>query len=263
MELEHVGAPCAACGLHDYTPFRCDGCDALFCKEHRPTGACTHGDASAPAPAPAASAAPRAFAHACSHCAQALAVRTVCPLCQRVVCLPHRDPAAHNCAGAGACAGGAGAPAPAPLRAITPLEGAAPAVAGGSGGGGEAAAALRAKVALTQLRMRAPVPAGVAASDRRFLHIAVDAAAGLAAAPRASAGICISQHASVARLQDAAVAAVGAPSSASEGLRLAVRRGATTEPLPLPADARLSDGAALASAGGALVDGDTVVLQKR
>jgi len=254
-----LGAHCSLYGQLDFAPFRCDGCSALFCKEHRPTGVCAHGDARAP---PLPGPAPRAYAHACALCAHAVAVRTACPLCQLVFCLPHRDPAAHSCVGGG---GGSGVAAPSARRAaaISPMDG-VPAVAAAGGGGG--ASALQAKVALMQLRMRTPAPAGVAQGDRRWLFIAVDDAvvsAGLAA-PRmgAAPGVCVSQHASAARLLDAVVAAVGAPGSAAAALALAVRRGAVA-PLPLPPDARLSDGAALAAAGGALADGDTVVLQRR
>ena len=293
--------PCAVCNLRAFVSFRCSSCTASYCLDHRPLGEGCRGCCRAPAAALASSSAPAAFQHACTRCRRAVAVATACPLCRAVFCLEHRDPAAHVCAAGGgggssgdggggeggsASAGSAGG-GPGRSAVIAPLD-VAYVAAATSGGGGAAAAALRAKVALTKLRMATSAPPGIAAADRLYLFLRVGAAV-QAAAPAVPASLCISRHATGARLVDAAAAAVGVRGGGA-GLRLAVQRFADTAAaaataaasaaaaaaaadanagaytagggaaLLLPLDARLSDDAALAAGGGALADGDTVIL---
>ena len=132
-----------------------------------------------------------------------------------------------------------------------------------------------------KLRMAAAVPPGTENRDRLYVFLQVSAALPLPSMTRpVPVGLCISRHASVARLVDAAAAAAGLRGECAS-LRLAVVRpvavvpetstfGDTTKGTAngsslalLPLDARLSDSVALSAVGGALIDGDTVILCRK
>jgi hypothetical protein len=154
----------------------------------------------------------------CFLCNAPVVVQLQCPLCDAIVCMPHRDAEAHACrslapskgaaaAAAASARGDAGGLSSAHAGGAAATVVIAPLVPGGTGGREAAIAAaaaarpadpertakndaLRRKVALTRMRARCPAPRDIAPADQLFLETrwlgdvaAIPAAASAAAAP--------------------------------------------------------------------------------
>jgi hypothetical protein len=174
-------------------------------------------------------------------------VQLQCPLCDAIVCMPHRDAEAHACRGLASSSKGAAAAAASArgdaggllsshagsAAATTTI---APLVPGGTGGREAAIAAaaaarpadperaakndaLRRKVALTRMRARCTAPRDIAPADQLFLETRWlgDVAAVAGAAGAGDSGGALRDGGGSSSSSSAAVATIAATAAAGAG----------------------------------------------
>ena len=239
-----VGAKCSllACNRDDFLPFTCEHCHLSYCLEHRASHSCPAA-ATLHVSESAGLAAPAAFGFSCLVCNAPLALPLKCGLCDAIVCMAHRDAAAHSCSYLSAVE--------AARRGATAKQqdAASSALVRGSGASSTAAAsappadaerrarsdALRRKAALLRLKSRCPPAKGIAPEDAIYLESEDETAKGggdvAASGPSRPHAHCVSRHSSAGRLLDEVAATHGARNensgvggASARRLHLCVRR---------------------------------------